>query len=221
MLKSRSYDAWLTNTISYLWLNAQPGGGKTVLCSTIIEDLKQCFMNHTEIALGFFCFAFDHSERQSYYSLLRSLVAQLVKSDKSSIARLQEAYNSRISPRTHELEELLLCLSRHKQVYIDLDALDECPEHDDARETMLARLKTISNKGSNIELLMTSRIISDIRYSMKELGAEELSIARKDVDRDIRRFLSTQMARHERLSNLSSDVKERIGVTIVTKSDGM
>ena len=74
LLQSDQYTQWKEGSIRHLWLYGKAGCGKTVLCSTVIEDIRA----HCDTAMnsGYAMFYFSFSDNQkSYTDLLRSLVA--------------------------------------------------------------------------------------------------------------------------------------------------
>ena len=74
-LESEPFKEWKSGSRQCLWLHGIPGCGKTVLCSTIIEHLRQ-IKDPSHIVLDFF-FDFKDNEKQSLDKLVRSLVVQL------------------------------------------------------------------------------------------------------------------------------------------------
>jgi hypothetical protein len=60
----------------FLWLYGIPGCGKTILSSTIIEDVLYHYHDPT-MAVIYFYFDFNDVEKQQYEKMLRSLITQL------------------------------------------------------------------------------------------------------------------------------------------------
>ncbi|KAI7263969.1 hypothetical protein KC345_g8974 [Hortaea werneckii] len=193
LLQSHTYLDWKAGKKRHLWICGKAGCGKTVLSSTMVEDIKQLCdtdENLGRFGLGAFYFTFSDKQKQSYEVLLRSLVEQLAwKQD--GYARLQQAFDnaSRGKPGKDELEKiLLLSLQSYDQVFLALDALDESPEENDIRQTMLEQLEKLVENASNVKLLATSRDARDIQESMGMLEAQRINVADSKVDQDIRKF---------------------------------
>src|SRR2546423_9103116 len=72
-LQSDAFAKWKTQRNS-LWLYGIPGCGKTILSSTIIEDLKRTFPRQS---LLYFYFDFNDTGKQTLESMVRSLISQL------------------------------------------------------------------------------------------------------------------------------------------------
>ncbi|KAI6911953.1 hypothetical protein KC318_g4774 [Hortaea werneckii] len=226
LLQGPTYLDWKAGKIRHLWICGKAGCGKTVLSSTMIEDIKKLCdtdENLGRFGLGAFYFTFSDKQKQSYEDMLRSLVEQLAwKQD--SFARLQQAYDSpnRSRPGKDELEKiLLLSLQAYDQVFLTLDALDESPEENDTRQTMLEQLETFMQNASNVKLLATSREVRGIQESMEMLKAERINVADSKVDKDIRKYVVSELSRDRRLSRLGDKTTSLIEDTLSARADGM
>jgi hypothetical protein len=102
-------------------------------------------------------------------------------------------------------------------VYIIVDAIDECPKTDDERDELLAVVLEISHSGS--QLLVTSRLEIDIAEAFK-LEAK-ISIDKVIVGADIKLHIANELATDIRLRKWSSDIKDDIEKTLVEGSNGM
>ena len=103
--------------------------GKTVLSSTIIEDLSGG-QNQATIYLYFH---FNDKEKQLYGNMLRSLVAQLAYGSSvispSLITLFSSCQLGNSQPLNKALETMLREMAdQHQRSFIILDALDECGE---------------------------------------------------------------------------------------------
>ncbi|KAI7109644.1 hypothetical protein KC339_g625 [Hortaea werneckii] len=226
LLQSAAYLDWKAGKTRHLWICGKAGCGKTVLSSTMIEDIKKLCEtdeNLGRFGLGAFYFTFSDKRKQSYEDLLRSLVEQLAWKP-NSIALLQRAHEdpSRGRPGKDELEKiLLLSFQAYDQVFLALDALDESPEENDIRQTMLEQLEKLVQNASNVKLLATSREVRDIQESMGMLKAERINVADSKVDKDIRKYVVSELSKDRRLSRLSDKTISLIQDTLSARADGM
>ncbi|RMX74849.1 hypothetical protein D0869_12191 [Hortaea werneckii] len=226
LLQSPTYLNWKAGQSRHLWICGKAGCGKTVLSSTMIEDIKKLCEtdeNLGRFGLGAFYFTFSDKQKQSYEDLLRSLVGQLAWKP-NGIALLQRAYEdpSCGRPGKDELEKiLLLSLQAYDQVFLALDALDESPEENDIRQTMLERLEKLVQNACNVKLLATSREVRDIQESMGNMKAERINVADLKVDKDIRKFVVSELSKDRRLSRLSDKTSLLIEDTLSARADGM
>jgi hypothetical protein len=91
LLDSATYKTWRSSSNDHLWLHGKAGSGKSVLCSTLIEDLKLDCAAGTQSMLAYFYFSFSDLNNQSYRSFLASLVHQLA--DQTSYEKLKQSFD--------------------------------------------------------------------------------------------------------------------------------
>jgi ankyrin repeat domain-containing protein 50 len=222
-LQSDQYQRWKGGHTRHFWLYGKAGCGKTVLSSTVIEDLQLHYKGATNAALAVFYFSFSDSHKQSFESLLLSLVAQLGGKGLGR-SMLQREYDkpNRSLPGPAVLEEILMSsISQYDEVSLTLDALDECPESEEARRNMLDGLERFSEKASNLRIFATSRELQDIHERMDLLGADAVPISTQPVDADIGRYVGNELSRDRRLCRLDEHLKTLIIKTFAKKADGM
>jgi hypothetical protein len=223
LLKSIQYQSWKNSAVGHLWLYGKAGCGKTILCSTAIEDIRTTCEQDTDTSFAFFYFSFSDDRKQSDSDLLRSLVAQLGWRE-PGLSMLRQAYenNKQILPGPDLLESILLASIRPcSKVYLLVDALDECPEDNETRRSVLQRLEGLTRDTPNLKVLATSRELDRIRRSMARLVAEPLCVITRAVDADIQLYLSTEMSRDEYLCEPRPEMRTLIEKTIVSRADGM
>jgi Cdc6-like AAA superfamily ATPase len=223
LLRSDQYQRWEAGDIHHLWLYGKAGCGKTVLCSTVIEDIRVHCESKKNATYAAFYFTFSDNQKQSYENLLRSLVAQLGWKE-PALSMLVQAYekpNASI-PGADELENIFLaCIQSYDELLLLLDALDECPEVGEVRQSVLDGLERLASKAPNIRTFVTSREVSDVGESMATLGADLVSVAARLVDADIQRYISSQLSRDRKLSKSDKTAKKLIQDTISRRADGM
>ena len=160
LLQSLDYKRWKSSLSRHLWLAGKAGCGKTVLCSSVIEDIQSCITNghlteNSTIGCGAFYFSFSDIQKQTYDSLVRSLIVQLGCVD-TGISRLKKAHDVKPDGSTlqvYELEEILLCsIKAYDVVFILIDALDESPEGDQ-RQEMLSCFNAIRSDCNKCEIV--------------------------------------------------------------------
>ena len=222
LLQSEQYQRWKAGNIHHLWLYGKAGCGKTVLCSTAIEDIRMYCGSRKNAMHATFYFTFSDKQKQSYENLLRSLVAQLGWKEPalSMLSQACEKPNASVLG-VEELERILLSsIQSYDELFFLLDALDECPEVD-IRQNVLDGLERLVSEAANIRMFVTSREVSDVSESMQILRADPVSIAARSVDADIQRYISSQLSRDRKLSRFDSATKKLIGDTLSRKADGM
>jgi hypothetical protein len=225
VLDHDAYKAWLCGASRHLWLYGKAGCGKTVLSSTIVEDVQQHCRQAVNFGFAPFYFTFSDQTKQSYEALLRSLVAQL-GTQESGLPLLRERYDQRHEIQgglsTQNLEPILLAiLAVYDTVFVVLDALDECPEETNACSKLFAGLEYLSNEAANLKILMTSRDIPDIRDCMVRFPAERLPVMTSAVDDDIHSYVAQQLSQGQYFRRLKRESLDLIQTTITEKADGM
>jgi hypothetical protein len=223
LLQSDQYQRWRRDRYKHFWLHGKAGCGKTVLFSTAIEDIRSQCETRTNVAFALFYFTFSDERKQSYQSLLLSLVTQLGWREpaQSALRRLYNTANRRL-PGPETLEEILLSsVKQHDEVFLLLDALDECPEDDEARQNVLDCLHRLTQGANNVKIFATSRQLLEIKASMENLGANSVSIDTGAVDADIGRYVRGELSRDRKLKGLPEHTLTMILETLAQKADGM
>ncbi|KAF8527123.1 hypothetical protein JB92DRAFT_2670927, partial [Gautieria morchelliformis] len=75
-LRGRPFEEWKCRDNSFLWLHGIPGAGKTILCSTIIEELFRHCKSQPSFVIAYFYFDFHDKDTRPEVAL-GSLVKQL------------------------------------------------------------------------------------------------------------------------------------------------
>lgn len=219
-LDSEAFTDWKKRgTHTALWLNGLPGAGKSVLCSTIIENLLQT-LRGPECAVAYFYFDFSDNRKQNLDAAARSLLYQLAEQHHETRRTLETLAKETMSTAIlcHALETVFDKLG---DVVIILDALDEATP----RGELLGWLSgIIGNDGRrNTRWLLTSRKEDDIQRFLKGL-TRAVPLETKTVDSDVRSYvvsrLHTDKVFVERWQR-QHDVLELIATKLMEKSGGM
>lgn len=224
LLESDRYREWKAGKIRHLWITGKAGCGKTVLCSTAIEDLRQRCDEDLSTGLAIFYFSFSDSRKKSSTDLLRSLVVQLAWREPGP-TMLQQAYEKPSGgvPSDDELQKILLAsLASYSMVSVVLDALDESPDDNrETRDTLFTMLERLVQGCTHVKILATSREVRDIREFSEMLQFESISIADAVVDTDIRKYVATRLAHDRKFSRIEPMATKLIEDTISSRADGM
>ena len=223
LLQSDQYKRWRDGHNRHLWLYGKAGCGKTILTSTVIEDLQLHCENTRNAGLAVFYFSFSDTGKQSFDSLLCSLVAQLgwKEPGRTTLQQKYDKPNRRLLGPEALQEVLLSSILQFDDVFMLVDGLDECPDRDNARRNTLDCLGRLSQKAPNFKIFATSRELLDIRESMVALGAAVFPISTRPVNVDIGRYVSRELSRDRKLSTLDEATKTLIMETFEEKVDGM
>jgi hypothetical protein len=227
LVEGEQFMKWKASAASRLWLHGILGCGKTILSSTIIENLLQHCGDDTSMVTAYFYFDFNDTQKQVPELMLRTLLCQLLQravTIPEGIEALYASYeNRRQPPSLHAfLEALRLMLQEFTQVYIVLDALDECTQ----RSELMDMLKTIAGwQLNNVHLLMTSRNEREIESSLKSFVIEEdiVCLQRGVVDKDIERYVQRRLSYDKDLAKWNKDaaVRQEIEAALMRGACGM
>ncbi|KAJ6178059.1 hypothetical protein N7519_008520 [Penicillium mononematosum] len=200
-----------------LFCQGAPGTGKTLMMSTVIDELRRRIRHDSKIRLAYFYF--DYREELTIEEILANLLKQLIQHAMVP-HRLKSLYESHRKYETHlTLEEILELLestiSESSKVFIVIDALDECRlPHIDQQEllTRISEFQDIHNLG----FLATSRDNPDISDMFP--NCPRLRVEAKDTD--IKPFVETSL-NHFCCVKESPDLREEIVAAIINAADGM
>jgi len=225
VLDNDVYKAWLGGSTRHLWLCGKAGCGKTILSSSIVEDVQRHCYQAVGFGLAPFYFTFTDRGKQSYEAMLRSLIAQLGLQE-PGLPALQEKYGQRHKLKgelnVQSFESILLViLATYDTVFVVLDALDECPDEGNARSKLFDGLEYLANEAANLKIFMTSRDIPDIRDYMVCFPAKRLPIMTGAVDKDIHSYVAQQLSQGQYFKKLKRESLDLIQTTITRQADGM
>ncbi|VDC02882.1 unnamed protein product [Peniophora sp. CBMAI 1063] len=192
------WESWMAQRNGVYWIYGNAGAGKSVLCSSIIEKLKQ----DSAFPLVYFYFDFSDNAKQDCRSLAASLVFQLAACSEACQGYLQRQQTT-TSPTYDEPPVMLSNLVKLAgYVFIMIDALDECPEQE--RDRGSARFL---RPEADIWVLLSSvtHILS-------------LNDARQHQE-DVSAFIASRLDRDEH--RWAPDVKDKIRKALITRSNGM
>lgn len=181
------------------------------------------YQSEPSIAVAYFYFDFNDSEKQRTEMLLRSLIVQLAAQCPNLPESLQSAHSrsqsSQEQPTMGEMTSILYqMLKNFNTTYILLDALDECTD----RQDLLNFIEVlICWKISSLHVLATSRKENDIIMSLESLITCQLSIQNARVDADIRLHILERLSNDPRLKRLPADVQTEIHDNLIKGANGM
>ncbi len=211
-VQSQAFRDWGRQNNSFLWLYGFAGCGKSVLCSTAIQHAFRFQRSQTESAVAFFFFTFRDESKMDASAMLRALLLQLSGQIAGVGADLTQLENTtkHATPPVHTLMEYLRqAVTRARNVYILLDALDESPE-EDKREGVLSTIQAMQQWSlPGLHLLVTSRDLIDIRQSLDVEVHNMIPLENDEVNGDIQRYVSYQVD-HDRQLCRWGDHRETI-----------
>jgi hypothetical protein len=176
-------------------------------------------------ALAYFFFDGRDGQRglQLVDSLVRSLIAQFAApygGIPATLAKLyQSCHDGRSQPSVQSLQSVLLTiLESFDDIYIVLDALDECTE----RKDLLKWIKQmISWKGSKLHILATSRPEEDIAKNLRLLDRDYVDIKQDLITPDVERYINYILDGEDAFDRWNDEIKANIKSKLLESAGGM
>ncbi|KAK4207361.1 hypothetical protein QBC37DRAFT_355404, partial [Rhypophila decipiens] len=222
--KSPEYRRWKNEqgTCSLIWFYGNPGAGKTVLFSHIVEDIRtHCKTMKKDgdlpsVCTYYYCY-FGRNQDESL-PLMRWIISQLARLVKYIPHELKDLYDYGHQPDSGTVLEVMRELSqRFKTVYIVVDGLDESQN----RSNILRVMKSLRDGFPNLKILAMSREENDISEDMGSLCAQMVSLSNRHVDEDIAMYIRSELADNVRLSLYPTWLKQEIERGLVKGACGM
>jgi hypothetical protein len=227
LLESEKFTEWKESAASRLWLYGIPGCGKTILSSTIIEHPLQYCHDDISMTTVYFYFDFNDSQKQDAEPMLRSLLCQLLQCLFTIPKGVDALFSSCESGQRQPAMDPLLEATRQAaqdftQIYIVLDALDECKQ----RSELLDTLETVAGwQLGNLHLLMTSRKEIDIERSLEAYVEESdtVCLQRDVMNQDIQRYVHQRLRDDKGLAKWNKDaaIRREIEAALMHGARGM
>lgn len=232
------YKNWRSSTeSSLLWISGVGGLGKSILMSTVVDELREAFKEEQGYsAQYFFCSAGDDSTRlvaRIKKQLLHQLY-QMARSDESSdlleksndvisnFLGKKDSAESKPGPQQKKSEKLTgfegaypsLAKILGKKIFLVIDALDECTDRKD--EEFLKTLKeTLKASELPLKIMVCSRPEPDIVDDLADKPAIKVE------DHNGPDIEKAAKAKLEELPGLSSDERAVACKSIVEKAKGL
>jgi hypothetical protein len=199
--------------------------------STAVENLQQRAKGQPGCAVVYWYFTFTDTEKQSLANCILSLLGDAYSNLQKTPQGLQEAYDQanfgRQQPGTKQTLELLKeTLAGLSDVFICLDALDECPKSRGERKGLLDAIHEICSWGlESLHILATSRREVDIEGSFDALskntgGFLAVAVQGPQVKRDIEKFIRHRV--QDRIFNSwTIKLRNEVETMLVSQAEGM
>jgi hypothetical protein len=183
------------------------------------------FESNPPIACAYFFFDGRDGQKgsQTVESLVRSLIRQFSAAHGDIPAALAKLYHSchdgGSQPSVESLQStLLLVLEAFGEVYIVLDALDECAE----RKDLLKWIKAMTSwRKGKLHLLATSRPEATIAKILRSLDPRHVHMEPKLITGDIERYIHSSIDEEEAFERWDDKVKMTIKSALLKRAVGM
>uniref|UniRef100_A0A093VM92 Ankyrin repeat domain-containing protein 50 n=1 Tax=Talaromyces marneffei PM1 TaxID=1077442 RepID=A0A093VM92_TALMA len=191
LLEHVEFGNWLSQTVKFqtLCCYGDPGAGKTILSSLVIDHLEH-LARESKSGLSYIYCDYKDPEQQSTENIVGAIIKQLLiqipQIPDSVVSRCRDRMNAGKPLSLGDASELfsIIC-AQFSRVYICLDALDEL------QESNLRRILKWIQDGPSVHIFLTSRPhIQDV--VLEYLESQHTVIVRAN-ESDIRRFIEHEI----------------------------
>ncbi|KAJ7584563.1 hypothetical protein C8J56DRAFT_789897, partial [Mycena floridula] len=224
-LKKQEFIDWKAGKTKLLWCPGIPGAGKTILSSIIVDHLRS--ISSPDLAVLYIYCDYTCQSDQTPTQLVGTLLKQLVQHRSSisdHILALYNSYSSRGAFPT--IQELIIALHTeallYSHVYIIVDALDECPEDNQARELLLSdpSEQGLGALSDCVHFLITSRDILSISQALDNAPRIPIEAHQEDLQTYIKWRIITDV-KLKRLVKGDTTLEAEIIDQVILKAAGM
>ncbi|KAL1874561.1 hypothetical protein Daus18300_003580 [Diaporthe australafricana] len=239
ILESKEYQDWRkinqqtdsTLGSKMLSIQAKPGYGKTVLCSTIIEDLGSYVLGsdsaagHRSHSVVFYFFDKRSEAANGPIHALRAMLGQLIHLhranqqviDMASVLFIRQDTGEFAATDNEVIAVLEVLLDQLKFTYLVFDALDECSNYPE----LFKRLEQIATKSRTCAVLVLGRPSVKLPVRLRH-DCLQLQPQSSDQDKDMVRYLQPQLTDliEDELFPETLPVEETIS-KIIERANGM
>ena len=227
---------WTTETAQYkrwnedngsaiLWLTGNAGCGKTVLTNFLVQSICQQQTRQTSNSSAVICSFFCTRDREVLHdvrSLLRNLIRQILTNAKEVIHHIKALFGSTTNEYDPSFETLWRIFEEAirrvpcQNVYLVIDALDECDEKWRSRFLLRLTRTMIELRGDGLTSRKIVRVVLSGQPQIRRPGAPIAGLNQYHLDldqkpdgmiQDIRRFIGYK-------------VKELVDDSICSESTG-
>ncbi|KAI9694151.1 MAG: hypothetical protein M1822_003422 [Bathelium mastoideum] len=202
LLDSVEFKSWIETSKRTLFCSGIPGAGKTILASIVVEEIFTRFHHDDSTIVAYIYCNFKQQNDQTLESLLASLLKQLAQGRPSLPKSLKSLYDQskakKTQPSADDISAVLQSVAtEYSQVFIVVDALDECR--------------------CAINLFTTSRWIPEIIEEIKQ----DLSLEIRAHEQDVRKYIDGRISHLPSFVRKNLDLQQEIKRGIVETVDGM
>ncbi|KAF1851654.1 ankyrin, partial [Cucurbitaria berberidis CBS 394.84] len=229
LYEDTTFQGWLQDPGSRVWLTGIPGAGKTVLSATIIQGCLTRSSATQAIAVAYYYCDYKSTDSQNVVNIFSALAGQIAMKNEVSFVLLKDYYDQlhardqmEQQPKTEELIKIIQDMaSTFDDVRIVVDGLDECGEAMAAVAESLHNL--VCAPRATISLAILSRREQAIRDVFEEDDTYthiEIAAHKEDIESYVQSEID-ERTRNRRLRIRSPELKLLIAQELVSKADGM
>ncbi|KAM5522646.1 Vegetative incompatibility protein HET-E-1-like protein 15 [Fusarium oxysporum f. sp. phaseoli] len=216
ILENPEFLSWRDNQdCRLLWIRGDPGKGKTMLLSGIINELQpstKLESPENPILLSYFFCQATNSGLNNYTSIIQGLIYLLVTQQPTLLLHLQDTHgynmshwNSRVT--LEDVFRKILADPVTQEIYLVIDALDECIEN------LPLLLALISTTRSHAKWIVSSRNRGEIGERLEQLSSKlavSLELHEESVSKAIDSYIIHRVRQLSDSKNLKAEVARQV-----------
>ncbi|KAK4695531.1 hypothetical protein P7C71_g2236, partial [Lecanoromycetidae sp. Uapishka_2] len=222
--RSQAVISWLSPlNFAAKQVDVLAGAGKTILTSIVVDYLEDTFAEQG-VVVAYIYNDYKEHEAHTAVNLVGSLLQQVLRkkrviSDEMTALHRKHVLN-KTRPTISELSRSLKQeLRSFSDVFIIVDAIDECTEVNGVRDRVLTEISGL-HENPNIHLMLTSRPLAGLETRFRDPARLEIIAS----DSDIEKYLEVRLIEEQRLARLIKDdtvLQNDIIAAIVSRAKGM
>ncbi|KKZ68567.1 hypothetical protein EMCG_01016 [[Emmonsia] crescens] len=226
LLNSKEFKSWVDSPdSSLLWCYGNPGAGKSVIASNVVQHFSGKHLFHETIGVSYVYYHHGDGALQDLSLVIAGILLPICRKLDKIPDWLNKHKKDGFSPSAVCTTELFCSVAqKFDQVILIVDALDECPK--EARYKMIGFLDKVM-KITKAKIFVTSRKESDIETAFNDAKVPMIEIQVDDTAEDIKTFVTEELRSlrqglYGKKFYLSDDSLEDVIIEFLTKkSDGM
>lgn len=213
----QAFQEWYSSPVkSLLWLEGIPGSGKSVVTSSLIEQLSD---NVTPVLYFFIRRTIDCNKSSD--SLIRDWLSQLLSYSHSLTAQLTKemTHHPSISTLTFDIlwQIFISAISGMNRVYCIIDGLDELAP---GNEGFYARINELAHtKPSAVKTLVATRQLAAAQQALTNDTYTKVKLSRQNTEGDIAMFVKARLHSFDFL-DLDEEARQQLCDTICRLCNG-
>jgi hypothetical protein len=224
LVQHSKFKHWMQSTGSAVfWCHGGPGTGKSFLAANVLEHVTSQKALDECIEIAFVYYDYQAAGEQNRNHVVRAMLKQLCRTRQFAPEHLLEAKRKALP--VGSVEDLKAVAGTYRELYVVLDALDECTREN--RAEIIGTFREILQFLPVVKVFVTSRPEPDISEFMENAGTPTLQVNASSMAPDIKKFVMDEV-RDLRLGRngvclyvKSDDLAEEVVRTLTDMADGM
>ncbi|KAJ7591920.1 ankyrin repeat-containing domain protein [Mycena floridula] len=221
LLADAEFQRWTAGHVRILWCPGDPGVGKTMLASRVIDHLQKLTQGQPGVGVAYIFCDYRQSSTQGAIDVIGSVLRQLLINSEEIPGSLHSIHNcyKAVPPQPRTLHDFTTALEAqiqlYSRVYLVIDALDESSS--ETRDILISTVHCLAESG-RLHVLVTSR------QTIGDEFANDSQIHIWANDGDIRRYITQRIRDGKELQkvvNGDETLQDEIINKVTEKADGM